>query len=86
MKVFVISLLGILILLNAFVGRMVVAFLPIYWSYNIAKDGGSFGYALISYFVNAFLLALLWSVINWILNKILIGVGILFSSLDKSAE
>jgi uncharacterized membrane protein len=68
------TFIGFLIVLHMTIGRMVVAILPLFWAYNVAQRGESFGYALFTYFGNAFLLGLLWGVVYWLLEKISIGV------------
>jgi hypothetical protein len=75
-----IAFIGLLLMLHVFVGRLVVVFLPMYWAYNVAQRGDSFGYALVTYFGNVLLLWLIWGAVYWVLDKI--ATGVMFSGRE----
>ena len=64
-------IIGILYMLNITVGRFAIAILPIWWAYNLAQRGDSFLSVVGMYFLNVIILAILWALINWLLEKIL---------------
>ncbi len=64
-------IIGILYMLNNTVGRFAIAILPIWWAYNLAQRGDSFLSVVGMYFLNVIILAILWALINWLLEKIL---------------
>ena len=61
-------------LIHMFIGRIAVVVLPMFWAYNVAQRGDSFGYAVFTYFGNFILLGLIWSAVWWLLEKLSIGV------------
>jgi len=67
------AIISILLLIHVFFGRLVVVFLPMYWAYNVAQRGDSFGYALLTYFGNVIILGFAWVAIHWVLNTLLKG-------------
>lgn len=58
-------------------GGLVCAILPIFWAYNGAQAGDSFGWLIIEFIFNSILVGAIWKGIDWILEKI--QLGILFS-------
>lgn len=72
--------LNFLMLIHMIFGRLAVAILPMVWAYNVAQRGDSFGYAVLTYFGNAFLLGLVWVAIWWLLETLM--KGMLFGSDD----
>jgi len=63
-----------ILVIHLSIGRFIVAILPMYWAYNVAQRGDSFGYALLTYFGNVVILGFIWYAIYWVLEKISIAV------------
>lgn len=74
------QLINFLMMFHLLLGRLVVIILPMFWAYNVAQRGDTFGYAFLTYFGNVFLLGLIWSAIWWVLNTML--KGLLFGPED----
>ena len=55
-------------------GGAVCAFLPILWAYNGAQAGDGLGWLILEFALNSIILGIVWKLIDWILEKIQLGV------------